>query len=69
MAVVFVGNGIAALQEAGVVDSTQVNFVSVPVLGIHGTAQGLLMQCLVLAILVIGVLVSRRKALAASPAR
>ena len=69
MAVVFVGNGTAALQEAGVVDSTHVNFVTVPVLGIHGTAQGLLMQCLVLALLVIGVLVSRRKALSASPAR
>jgi high-affinity iron transporter len=69
MAVVFAGNGVAALQEAGIVGSTLVNFVSVPILGIHATTQGLLTQCIVLAVLVAGVMVSRRKALRTSPAR
>ena len=62
MAVVFTGNGVAALQEAGVIDSSLVRFISLPLLGIHPTAQGLLLQLVVLALVVSGVLVSRRKA-------
>jgi high-affinity iron transporter len=69
MAVVFAGNGVAALQEAGAVKATLVNFMTIKVLGIHPTTEGLLTQCLVAAIVVAGVLVSRRKALAAAPAR
>lgn len=46
MAVVFVGNGVAALQEAGVLDATMVRFVSLPLLGIHPTLQGLGLQVL-----------------------
>ena len=61
MAVVFVGNGIAALQEAGVVDATIVHFVSLPLLGIHATVQGLSMQLLTLALVVAGVLIGRRR--------
>ena len=64
MAVVFAGNGVAALQEAGVIDSSLVHFVSLPLLGVHPTAQGLSLQLAVLALVVAGVLVSRRKALA-----
>ncbi len=62
MAVVFVGHGIAALQEAGVVGSTLVRFVTLPLLGIRPTAQGLAAQALVLAAIVAGVLASRSKA-------
>lgn len=54
MAVVFAGNGVAAMQEAGVFDASFVHFISIPVLGIHPTVQGLLTQGAVLA-LVIGV--------------
>ena len=59
MAVVFAGNGVAALQEAGVLHATMVRFISVPLLGIHATLQGLLMQGIVLALVIAGVLVGR----------
>ncbi|WP_234265428.1 cytochrome c/FTR1 family iron permease [Hydrogenophaga sp. NFH-34] len=48
LAVVFVGNGVAALQEAGMLDSTSVRFFSMPLLGIYPTAQGLALQVLTL---------------------
>ena len=59
MAVVFAGNGVAALQEAGVMQATMVRFISVPLLGIHATVQGLTMQGIVLALVIAGVLVGR----------
>ena len=59
MAVVFAGNGVAALQEAGVVQATMVRFISVPLLGIHSTVQGLIMQGIVLGMVIAGVLVGR----------
>jgi len=59
MAVVFVGNGIAALQEAGVFDASFIRFITVPVLGIHPTLQGLLAQGLVLVLVISGALVGR----------
>lgn len=62
MAVVFAGNGIAALQEAGVVGAQAVPFIRVPLLGIHPTAQGLGAQLLALVIVVSGVVLSRRRA-------
>lgn len=62
MAVVSVGNGVAALQEAGVIASSAVSFVSLPLLGIHPTAQGLLGQLVVLLLVSGGVLLTRRKA-------
>lgn len=65
MAVVFAGNGMAALQEAGVINSTLVHFVSMPLLGVHPTAQGLWLQLAVLVLVLSGVLLSRRKALRA----
>jgi high-affinity iron transporter len=61
MAVVFAGNGIAALQEAGVLKATFVKFINVPVLGIHATAQGLIMQGIVLALVIAGALVGRHR--------
>jgi len=66
LAVVFAGNGIAALQEAGVVGADTVSFVSIPLLGIHPTLQGLLAQALALALTAGGVWLARRQALAAA---
>lgn len=63
MAVVFVGNGVAALQEAGVVDSTAVSFVSLPLIGVHPTLQGLLMQGLALALVLAGAMAGRRQSI------
>lgn len=62
MAVVFTGNGIAALQEAGVIESVRVAFFTVPLLGIYPTAQGLGMQALAIVLIALGVAVSRKAA-------
>ncbi len=63
MAVVFAGNGVAALQEAGVFDATFIRFISIPVLGIHPTLQGILTQGAVL-VVVVGVAVWGRMRMA-----
>ena len=44
MAVVFAGQGVAALQAAGKLPSDPVNFPTLPLLGIYPNAQGLLLQ-------------------------
>jgi len=44
LAVVFAGKGVAALQEAGVIISSPVNFVRIDLLGIYPNLQGLLVQ-------------------------
>ncbi|MBM4127667.1 MAG: c-type cytochrome [Nitrospira sp.] len=62
MAVIFVGNGIAALQEAGVLDVTKIHFVSLPLLGIHPTVQTLVPQALILALIAVGLWANRTKA-------
>lgn len=62
MAVIFVGNGIAALQEAGVLDVTRIRFVSLPLLGIHPTVQTLVPQVLTLALIAVGLWSNRAKA-------
>ncbi|HET8746536.1 MAG TPA: FTR1 family protein [Ramlibacter sp.] len=67
MAVVFVGNGVAALQEAGVLSSTPAHFISVPLLGIHPNEQGLIAQALVLVLIALAVLASRRGVLRSQP--
>jgi high-affinity iron transporter len=54
LAVVFAGQGISALQEAGVVGVQQVGFVSIPMLGVHPTAQTLGAQLLVLILVGLG---------------
>lgn len=61
MAVIFVGNGIAALQEAGVLDVTRIRFVSLPLLGIHPTVQTLVPQALTLALIAVGLWSNRAK--------
>jgi high-affinity iron transporter len=50
LAVVFAGNGIAALQEAGLLDVTRVGFASIPLLGVHPTLETLAAQAAALAI-------------------
>jgi len=59
---VFIGNGVAALQEAGVLEATAVRFVSVPLLGIHPTGEGLGLQALALVLIAGGLWVNRRRA-------
>lgn len=53
LAVVFTGQGVAALQEAGRIAADAVPFVTVPLLGIHPTLQSLLAQA---AVALLGVL-------------
>ncbi|HZY16884.1 MAG TPA: cytochrome c/FTR1 family iron permease [Ramlibacter sp.] len=62
MAVVFVGHGIAALQEAGLLTSTPVDFVAVPLLGVHPNWQGLAAQAAMLALTLAVLLAGRRSA-------
>jgi high-affinity iron transporter len=51
LAVVFVGKGIAALQEAGVIPVDPVNFPSIPALGLYPNLQGLVLQVLLVLII------------------
>jgi len=44
LAVIFAGKGIAALQEAGVIITTSVNFIRIDLLGVYPNLQGLLVQ-------------------------
>jgi high-affinity iron transporter len=60
LAVVFVGNGIAALQEAGVLAASPVGIGGVPLLGIHPTVEGLGWQLAALVLVAAGLLVNRR---------
>jgi high-affinity iron transporter len=53
LAVVFAGQGIAALQEAGLVGATPVTFFSLPLLGIHPRLETLGAQALVAALIVL----------------
>jgi high-affinity iron transporter len=55
LAVIFTGQGIAALQATGWVSVKLVSFVSIPVLGIYPTAQTLFSQILVLAVILAGI--------------
>ncbi len=51
MAVIFAGQGVASLQDAGIIESSPVNFVSLPMLGILPTTETLLAQLAVIGIL------------------
>ncbi len=53
MAVVFTGQGVAALQEAGVIAIARVPFVTIGMLGVHPTLQTLGAQALMLALVLI----------------
>lgn len=47
LAIIFTGQGIAALQEAGQIGADAVSFIAVPMLGIYPTLQTLLAQAMV----------------------
>lgn len=51
LAVIFAGQGVASLQEAGIVAASPVNFISLPMLGVLPTAQTLMAQLAVIGIL------------------
>jgi high-affinity iron transporter len=51
LAVVFVGRGIAALQEAGTLPMNPVNIPGIPALGLYPTVQGLILQVLVVMVI------------------
>lgn len=51
LAVIFAGQGVASLQEAGIVAASPVNFISLPMLGVLPTAQTLMTQVAVIGIL------------------
>jgi high-affinity iron transporter len=61
LAVVFTGQGIAALQEAGIVSASLLDFPRIELLGVYPTAQSLGLQLLVL-ILGAGLLMYQKKA-------
>ena len=61
LAVVFAGQGIAALQEAGVVSASLLNFPRIEMLGVYPTAQSLGLQLLVL-VTGIGLMMYQRRA-------
>ncbi|SNR97688.1 high-affinity iron transporter [Methylobacillus rhizosphaerae] len=61
LAVIFAGNGIAALQEAGVIAADRIHFISVPLLGIHPTVQTLTAQGITIALILACMLVSRKQ--------
>ena len=60
LAVVFTGQGIAALQEAGIVGTFVVNFPRIEILGIYPTVQSLSLQFIVL-LLGVGLMMYHRK--------
>jgi len=53
MAVIFAGQGVASLQDAGIIATSPVNFISLPMLGILPTIQTLMMQLAVIGILIL----------------
>jgi high-affinity iron transporter len=61
LAVVFAGQGIAALQEAGAVGTSPVAFFSLPILGIHPTLESLGAQLLAAVIVGIGLFASSHR--------
>ena len=61
VALVFVGHGIAALQDAEVLPFSRVQVTAVPQLGIHPSLQGLAAQALVVVLIAIGFLLNRRQ--------
>jgi high-affinity iron transporter len=53
LAVIFAGQGVASLQEAGIVTASPVNFISLPMLGVLPTTQTLMTQLAVIGILIL----------------
>lgn len=66
LAVIFTGHGIAALQEAGVVKLTPLDFAPIHVLGVYPSAEAIGAQLLVIALVGVGFWRARRGALASA---
>lgn len=62
LAFIFAGKGVAAMQEAGRIPLTAVDFPRIELLGIYPNLQGLLLQAAVLVLAVILLLRQKRKA-------
>jgi high-affinity iron transporter len=67
LALAFTGHGIAALQEAGVVGATRLEFDPVPLLGIYPSVEAIGAQIVALGLIVLSLWAARRSA-AAQPA-
>ncbi len=67
LAVVFTGHGIKALQEAGMMPTDPVSFVTVQALGIYPSVQALTAQFVVLAIVIAGFFYASRAAARVAP--
>ena len=67
LAIVFTGQGIAALQEAGKIDADAVSFITVPMLGIYPTVQTLAAQTAVVALSVLTLWWGSRQSATQSP--
>jgi high-affinity iron transporter len=61
LAVVFAGQGVAALAEAGKLHTYPLDLPSVPLLGIYPNLQGIGLQLALIAVVVIGFLVTRTR--------
>ncbi len=61
MAVIFAGQGVAALQDANIITSSPVHFLTLPMLGFHPTVQTLLVQVSVICILALCYLLPSRR--------
>ena len=62
LAVVFAGHGVAALQEAGVIQATRLGFDPMPLLGIYPSVEALGAQLFTLALVALGLWSARRSA-------
>jgi high-affinity iron transporter len=62
LAVVFVGKGIAALQEAGTLPVNPVNIPNLPALGLYPSLQGLVLQTLVVLVIASAFAYTRHRA-------
>lgn len=67
LAVVFTGHGVKALQEAGVMPTDPVSFVTVQALGIYPNTQALTAQFVVLAVVIVGFFYASRAAARVAP--
>ncbi len=56
LAIVFAGQGVAALQEAGFVSASRIHWFSLPLLGIHPTLETLAAQSLAALLVALGIL-------------
>jgi high-affinity iron transporter len=60
LAIVFAGQGVAALQEAGVVGASPVGSFAAPMLGVHPTMETLGAQMIAVAVIALGLWTARR---------